>query len=71
MKRFRVVVEQYQYYGVYVEANSEEEAERIVDEMIGDGELPDCAVDDGDGDVRLVEGETYEVDENDCIKMTW
>ena len=57
MKRYRVPVEKYKYYGVYVQANSEEEAQEIVHEMIEKaGDLPACAIDDGaDGDVRVVE----------------
>ena len=71
MKRYRVAIEKYQYYGVYVKANSEEEAESIVERMMENSEdgLPKGAVDDGEGDVRLVDGETYEVDENG--EMLW
>ncbi len=65
MARYRVAVEEYQYYGVYVEANSPEEAEAKVQEMIDSDEVIDFD-DEGDGDTRVVEGETEEIDENGC-----
>lgn len=66
MARYRVAVEEYQYYGVYVEANSPEEAEQIVQDMIDNGEDIDYD-DEGDGDIRVVEGEAEEIDENGCF----
>lgn len=63
MARYRVAVEEYQYYGVYVEADSPEEAEEIVQNMI-DGEEDIDYDDEGEGDTRVVEGEAYEIDEN-------
>jgi pentatricopeptide repeat protein len=66
MKRFRVAVEEYQYYGVYIEANSAEEAEKMVKDMIDDGECIDYD-DEGDGDTRIVEGYTEEINEEGCF----
>lgn len=66
MTRYRVPIEVYQYYGVYVDANSPEEAEAIVQTMIDNGE--DIHYDDeGDGDTRVVEGCVDEIDENGYI----
>lgn len=63
MARYRVAVEEYQYYGVYVEADSPKEAEKIVQNMIDSEEYIDFD-DEGEGDTRVVEGETYEIDED-------
>lgn len=63
MKKYRVAVEEYQYYGVYVYANSLEEAEGIVADKIESGEDLDYD-DEGDADIRVVEGYTEEIDED-------
>lgn len=55
--KYRVAVEEYMYHGVYVEANSPEEAEAIVQKMIDDYEYIKYD-DDGEGDIRVVDGET-------------
>lgn len=66
MAKYRVAVEVYQYYGVYVDANSPKEAEAIVQTMIDNGE--DIHYDDeGDGDTRVVEGYTGKINEDGCF----
>lgn len=54
-------------YRVSVEANSPEEAEQIVYDMIDNEEDIDYD-DEGDGEIRVVEGYTEEIDENGCFK---
>ena len=68
MKRYRVPVEKYQYYGVYVYANSEDEAAKIVGEMIDNENIE--YDDEGDGDTRVVDSEIYEINENGNMKLT-
>lgn len=66
MARYRVAVEEWQYYGIYVEANSPKEAEAKVRKMIDEGESLSYD-DEGDGDTRIVEGYTEEIDEHGCF----
>ncbi len=54
MKKFRVVVAETQYYEVYVEANTEEEAEDIAIDAYGE-----------DGDIFLTELDAKLVEEAD------
>ena len=54
MKKYRVIVEETQSYEVYVEANTEDEAEKIAEETYGcDGDIFSTNV-----DVVLVEEES-------------
>ena len=54
MKKFRVVIAETQYYEVYVEANTEEEAEDIATDNYGE-----------DGDIFLTELGTKLVEEEE------
>lgn len=67
MKRYRVTVETWQYNGVYVYAESAEEAEKIVQEQIDNGTVK--FDDDGDSGVWISEGCTDEIDKNGCLIM--
>ena len=65
MKRFRVAVEEYQYYGVYVYAENEDEARKIVEDMLENDE--DIEYDDeGDGETRVTDI-VDEIDENGYV----
>lgn len=66
MKRFRVPVEEYVYYGVYVYAENEEEAARIVQEKLDEDDDFDYD-EEGDGDVRVVEESVEEIDEEGYV----
>ena len=66
MKRYRVPVESWQYYGVYVYADNEKEAIKKVEEMIANDTVH--YDDEGDGDVNVAEcGIVDEIDENGDI----
>lgn len=54
MALWRVLVEDWQYYGVYVEAETEEEAEAIVEEKLEEGDVE--YDDEGDSGVRVCDG---------------
>ena len=60
MKRWRVAVEEFAYYGIYVDAETAADAEKKVKEMLNNGNY--IYDDDGDSGVTVVEGETYEIE---------
>lgn len=66
MKRFRVPVEVWQYYGVYVYAKDEKEAVDKVNKMIATGNV--VFDDEGDCGMNVAEsGSVDEIDENGNI----